>query len=140
MITKDFLYDFISAHRLAVLSTVAGNGQPQSAVVGIAVTPALEVIFETQDNTRKFINIAGNCRVSLVIGWDNETTLQYEGIATLVANDDTTSKELYYTAYPHGRQRAETWKGIVLMKVSPRWVRYSNFNEPQVINELSFPQ
>jgi hypothetical protein len=37
---------FIARSKLAVLSTIAKNGSPQSALVGIAVTRALEIIFD----------------------------------------------------------------------------------------------
>jgi general stress protein 26 len=81
-----------------------------------------------------------NPKVALVIGWDNETTVQYEGEAIVLGNDAEAEnlREIYYKAYPDGRVRAETWPGLVHIKVTPKWLRYSNFNEPVVIEEMSF--
>ncbi len=44
---KTALYSFMAGERYAVLSSVAEDGSPQSALIGIAVTEKLEVIFDT---------------------------------------------------------------------------------------------
>jgi len=53
MLTNDELYRFIAPHKLAVVSTVTADGRPQSALVGIAVTENLQLIFDTLRSTRK---------------------------------------------------------------------------------------
>jgi hypothetical protein len=42
----ELLYKFLSQHRSGVLSSTGPLGSPQSARVGIAVTPQLEIIFD----------------------------------------------------------------------------------------------
>ncbi len=42
---RSFLYGFMSSSRYGVVSSIAANGDPQSALVGIAVSPELEIIF-----------------------------------------------------------------------------------------------
>ena len=137
--TKDFLYQYIRQHTLAVVSTISGEKKPESALLGIAITEELEIIFDTVKTSRKYKNLVENPAAAIVIGWDNETTLQYEGTATAL-NDtgDEKYKEAYFAVFPDGRQRAETWPGLVHFKVSPKWIRYNNFNEPQIIEELHF--
>lgn len=137
---KDMVYQFIKRQPLGVVSTINVVRQPESALVGIAVSINLEIIFDTVKTSRKYHNILHNPYVSVVIGWDSETTVQYEGIAEVLGNDNKAEdiKQIYYTAYPEGRERAETWPGLVHIKVTPRWLRYSNFNEPPVIQELVF--
>ena len=136
---KDLLLNYIKKHTLATLSTISKEGKPEAALVGIAVTRNLEIIFDTVKTSRKYGNILQNPNVALVIGWDNETTIQYEGVAKeLSAADDEAYKEIYYQIFPEGRQRAESWPGLVHFIITPRWIRYSNFNEPQIIEELSF--
>jgi len=137
--TKDKVYDFMKQHKLAVLSTVSANHEPQSALVGIAVSANLEIVFDTLKTSRKYENLLQNPWVALVIGWDDETTVQYEGIATELAGpEDDRYREIYYEAYPDGRDRAINWAGLVHFKVTPKWLRYSNFNEPVVIKEETF--
>lgn len=137
---KELVYQFINQSKLAVVSSVNGSGKPESALVGIAVSTGLEIVFDTVKSSRKYHNILENPHVSVVIGWDNETTIQYEGEASLLGkdNDADNCRQIYYTAWPDGRERAETWPGLVHIKVTPRWIRYSNFNEPVIVEELRF--
>ncbi|MDB5154841.1 MAG: Pyridoxamine 5-phosphate oxidase [Mucilaginibacter sp.] len=137
---KDLVYQFIKQQPLGVIATTNKAQQPEAALVGIAVSVNLEIIFDTIKISRKYHNILQNPKVALVIGWDDETTIQYEGTAEVLGNDTVAEnlKEIYFRAFPDGRERAETWPGLVHIKVTPQWLRYSNFNEPQVIRELIF--
>lgn len=126
--TRAELLPFLQTHRLGVQSTVSPTGEPQAAVVGIGVTPELEIVFDTLDTTRKCRNLRADPRIALVIGWDEEITVQLQGIA-----DEPTGAErdrileAYFTAYPDGRDRL-AWKGITHFRVRPTWIRYSDFN------------
>ena len=133
---KKFLYDFMKTQALAVLTSVNEKSLPQAALIGIAVTPELEIVFDTVDTSRKYQNLIQNPAVALVVGWDNETSLQYEGIATLLASSDNFYRQLYFDTFKDARQRAET-KGIVHFKISAQWIRYSSFNEPMVTEEFT---
>lgn len=137
--TKDLVYRFINQQKLAVVSSVNLGNKPESAVVGIAVADNLEIIFDTLKKSRKYQNILNNPHVALVAGWDDEITIQYEGTAEILGTGDQADhlREIYFRAFPDGRERAG-WPGLVHIKVSPKWIRYSNFNEPQVIEELEF--
>jgi general stress protein 26 len=138
--TREFIYDFIKQHCLAVLSTLSDGNKPEAALIGIAVSENLEVIFDTVKTSRKYKNLVKNPEVALVIGWDNETTVQYEGVAAdLNCIGDEYYKEIYFGVYPDGRERAKTWPDIVHFKITPNWIRYSNFNEPVIIEEMNAP-
>ena len=138
-LTKQDLFDFISRHRLGVLSSIAGDGRPQSALVGIAVSSELEVIFDTVNSSRKYSNLTSNPAASFVIGWEGEVTMQYEGIAELLAGPDLERyREIYLLTWPDGRDRLSQ-TGIVHFIVRPTWIRYSDFNaRPPRIEELRF--
>jgi hypothetical protein len=66
-----------------------------------------------------------------VVGWDEEITVQLEGIA-----DEPTGAErdrildAYFAVYPECRDHL-AWTGITHFRVRPTWIRYSNFNAPQ---------
>jgi len=138
--TKTFIYDFIKQYRLAVVSTISKENKPEAALVGIAVSEDLEIVFDTVRTSRKYKNLLQNPFVAVVIGWSNETTVQYEGVATeLIGEEAAHFTEIYFEAYPDGRERAETWPHIVHYKITPTWIRYSNFNEPMVIEEMKEP-
>jgi hypothetical protein len=78
---KADIYQFMSKQKLGVLGTLSSGGSPQSALVGIAVTPELEIIFDTVKSSRKFQNRMSNSWCSFVVGWAGEVTVQYEGQA-----------------------------------------------------------
>ncbi|HLZ03781.1 MAG TPA: pyridoxamine 5'-phosphate oxidase family protein [Bradyrhizobium sp.] len=130
------LLPFLRAHRLAVVSTVRA-GAPQAAVVGIAATDTLDIIFDTLSTSRKYANIVADPRVALAIGWDAEQTVQIEGIADIPAGDELAAcKQAYFAVWPDGRER-ERWRDIAYVRVRPRWLRYSDFSQaPPRIQEL----
>jgi nitroimidazol reductase NimA-like FMN-containing flavoprotein (pyridoxamine 5'-phosphate oxidase superfamily) len=63
------IYEFMKNERLAVLATVA-------ALMGVAVTPQLEIVFDTVKSSRKCPNLKKNPRVALVVGCTTEVTVQ----------------------------------------------------------------
>lgn len=138
--TKDFLYNFIRQYKFGVLATVSPNNIPESAYVGIAVTPDLRIIFDTVSDSRKYKNLLLNPNISFVIGWNNEQTIQYEGTAKIPdTNDLNNLLQTYFIVFPDGKDRKENWKNIAYFCVEPKWIRYSNFNEvtPKV-EEIKF--
>jgi general stress protein 26 len=137
--TKEFIHSFIIGHPVGVMATVAAGDSPEAALMGFAVTPDLELIFDTANTTRKYANLMQNARTAVVIGWDNMTTVQYEGIAEELTGPGCEEwKEIYFKAFPDGRERAKTWPGIVYFKISPKWIRYSSFKESYVVEEMTF--
>jgi general stress protein 26 len=128
-------------YKLAVQASVAPTGAPQAAVVGFAVTDALKIIFDTAASSRKYRNLRDDPRVALVIGWEDETTVQIEGIADVPVGDELERlRACYFVAYPDGRERL-AWPDITHFRVRPTWVRYSDFtqNPPRIV-ELSAEQ
>jgi pyridoxine/pyridoxamine 5'-phosphate oxidase len=135
--TRIELLNFLRKHRLGVLSTVSPFGEPEAAVVGVAFTDQLEIIFDTLDSTRKCTNLRRNPRIAFVIGWDHEITVQYEGIADEPKGAELDRlKEAYFIPYPDGRER-QKWAGITYFRVRPTWARYSDFNAPLKIVEFT---
>ena len=136
--TKAELFAFLSGCKLGVLGSVSPEGVPQSALVGIAVTEELEIIFDTLDTSRKYRNLTQNCRASFVVGWEGEKTVQFEGEALLPEGEELDRyKKIYFGTWPDGPAR-ESWAGIAYFVVRPRWIRYSDFDErPPRIEELS---
>jgi hypothetical protein len=56
------VYEFMSIERLAVLSTVADSGQRLAALMGMAVKPQLEIIFDMVKSSRKYPNLKKSAR------------------------------------------------------------------------------
>ena len=132
------LYNFIHARKLAVISTTSPAGNPQSALVGVAVSPELSIVFDTVKSSRKYTNLKADPRISLVSGWDGEITVQYEGIAVVPEGEALhQAKSLYFQTWPDGVERQQ-WPGITWFLVTPRWIRYSDFASGR-IEESNFP-
>lgn len=122
------VFQFMKTERLAVLATVAENGGPEAALMGFAVTPDLEIIFDTVKTSRKYPNLKKNPRVAWVIGCTTETTVQYEGVAEELLGDALAKyKKTYFAAFPDGPAR-ESWPGITYFVVRPKWVRYCDYD------------
>jgi pyridoxine/pyridoxamine 5'-phosphate oxidase len=139
-LTRDEAIAFIRRHKYAVVSTLHASGAPQSAVVGIAVTPFCEIVLDTLSTSRKFANIARDRRVAVVVGWENEQTLQLEGVADAPEYGELDRiKQAYFEAWgEEGRQR-QGWPGIAYMRIRPLWLRFSDYNlNPPRAEELTF--
>jgi PPOX class probable F420-dependent enzyme len=130
------LIAFLRRHRLCVQASVSPAGAPQASVVGFGVSDDLEVVFDTLETSRKVPNLRRDPRIALVVGWDEEQTVQIEGIA-----DEPKGRELerlkavYFEAYPDGPER-QAWAGITYVRVRPTWVRYSDFRPGGGVDEI----
>jgi len=128
---------YLQRHTSGVLSTIGDDGRPQSAFVDLAVTPDLEIVFETLASSRKFHNIERDRHVALVIGWDGNKTAQIEGVADEVPEsrrDDLLA--LYRAACPRNA-RHEGWPGLTYVRVRPRWIRVSDYGWPWHVDEFT---
>jgi hypothetical protein len=75
--------------------------------------------------------------IAVVIGWDDEQTVQIEGIADEPTGDELARVQaVYFEAYPDGVER-QKWSGITYVRVRPHWMRYSDFRTPSRIIEWS---
>lgn len=139
MITKPELYTFLHERELCVVSTVAESGNPEAAVVNFTVTPALELIFYTLQTNRKCINLRRHPRLAAVIGWQDEQTAQYEGVAEEVFELRLAEcRKAYLERFPNSAGRV-AWPGVTFFRVRPAWVRYSSYCHPWKVEELTFP-
>lgn len=133
-------YDFIQARGFAVVSTVTSGGLPEAALVAIAASPKLDLVFDTVSTSRKYANLMLNPAVALVIGFADETTLQCEGIAELPEGEERERcREIYFERWPDGRDRL-SWPGIVHFRVKLRWLRLSDYNRASgQVREMELP-
>jgi pyridoxine/pyridoxamine 5'-phosphate oxidase len=131
------VFDIVRQKRLAVVSTVHDSGAPEAALVGFALTERNEVVFDSLGSSRKAVNVARRPAAALVIGWENDISVQIEGEARRPQGDDLAyAKATYYRAWPDGRAR-ENWPDIAYIVVKPRWVRYANYAGAPIIEEFA---
>ena len=132
------LYKFLMQCKLGVLATLGETNVPQSALVGIAVTEDLDIVFDTVKTSRKYPNLIARPACSFVIGWTGEETVQFEGIADELAGGELQRyQHTYFNVWPECRGHM-SWPGITYFVVRPRWIRYSNFDHiPPLIQEFT---
>ncbi len=141
--TKADLFKFMAGHKLGVLGSISLDGSPQSALVGIAVTPELEIIFDTVASSRKYGNLLANPVASFVVGLGDkstgEVTVQFEGEAFHPLGAELARyQQVYFAAWPECRDQL-SWPGIAYFVVRPKWIRYSDYDQqPPLIEEFRF--
>jgi general stress protein 26 len=130
--SPETILDFVRGRRLAVVATVAADGSPEAALMGIAVTSDNRIVFDTVKSSRKYTNLKSEKRTAIVVGWADEVTVQLEGVADEPTGDDLHyCKNAYFETYPDGRGR-ESWVDITYIAVRPTWMRYCDYNSDGV--------
>ncbi len=134
--TREELLSFLRRHRYAVQASTAADGAPQAAVIGIAISDQLELVFDTVGTSRKGQNLRRDPRIALVVGWDDEQTVQLEGLADEPSGEDLARlKAVYFARFPDGPDR-EQWPDISYFRVRPTWARYSDFRPNGTVAEV----
>jgi PPOX class probable F420-dependent enzyme len=118
---RDEFVEFVRSARLGVVATANTEGQPQAALVELAVTGVGEVVFDTKADARKVANIARNPRIALVIGWDDGVSVQVEGYAEVLSGADRQEYgRVYLEQFPESRVLLDEF---AVVRVEPRWLR-----------------
>ncbi|PIQ79631.1 hypothetical protein COV81_01505 [Candidatus Peregrinibacteria bacterium CG11_big_fil_rev_8_21_14_0_20_41_10] len=134
---------FLRQNPLTTISTISAISQkPQSALVAFCETENLELIFETYNFTRKNSNLKANANTSFVIGWDpiKHINVQYEGVASPIpAVDLPYYKAVFLTKNTPCTEEYINNPLAQLYKVSPIWLRYSDYTQtPAEVFEIDF--
>jgi general stress protein 26 len=135
------LIRFLQRQRYGVVASLAADGAPQSAVVGIATSATGEIVFDTLGTSRKAKNLRRDRRVSLVV-WEGERTVQIDGLADEPSGAERDRlREIYFAAFPDGRDRL-AWPDLTHFRIVPAWARSSDFAAPAGprIVELDFAE
>lgn len=129
------LLEFLRRPTYAVEASLNPRGGPQAAVIGVAVTDDLEIVFDTLGTTRKARNLRLDGRIALVL-WEGARTAQVEGVADEPHGAELARvKETYFAKFPDGRER-ESWPGLTYFRVRPTWIRFSDFGgDAPVVHE-----
>jgi hypothetical protein len=119
----------MARHRYGVVSSLSADDIPQSALVGIAVTSELEVVFDTVKSSRKYPNLIARPACSFVVGWDGEQTVQLEGTAFEPSGPALKRyQRRYFAVWPECRAHLQ-WPDIAYLVVRPRWIRHSDYGQ-----------
>lgn len=139
MDTKKQILEFMDEHPHMVISSLNNQGKPQSAVVGFGSNSDLQIIFGTSKKSRKARNITKNGSVSVVIGWDDLGTIQLEGAARPLIDDEIDKfTEVYFIKNPSARLYKDDPDEQYFL-ITPAWLRYTDVSKnPWAMTELQF--
>lgn len=134
LMTRARFVEFVRATRLGVVATVDPDGNPEAALVGLAVTDAAELVFDSPTDARKVRNIRNHPRVAVVIGVDDAVSVQVEGPAEILAEADRAAcGATYLSQFPGSRALDDAFS---LVRIRPRWLRcYDARTEPARVAE-----
>jgi hypothetical protein len=89
-------------------------------------------LLNTVSYSGKYRNLLKNPSIAYLIGWENEQTVQYEGLAKIPPHRElNTILPVYFSVFPDGKCRKENRENIAYSVVVPKWIRYFDFNPPQ---------
>jgi hypothetical protein len=128
---------FLSGHHLAALATCGPRKRLESSIVGYSMDGQLDLVFATFVDSQKALNIGKKGRVSLVVGWDRGSTLQYEGVAMRIAPQKVALiAERHYSQVPSAAKYVDI-QAQVLYRVSPSWIRLTDYHQdPWLCDEI----
>lgn len=137
--TKQDVFDFIKTNGLAVVATTDSHGSPQAAVVEYGELEDFTIIIDTLKSSRKYKNIQQNDKVAIVIGWDNDITVQIDAVAIELNGKRLDIAEEAYFKKNERARKWETRPEIAYFACKPTWLRYSDVSKsPWQIEEFSF--
>lgn len=136
---KQIVWDFIKKHSLCVLATTNSKGNPEAAVIEFSEREPFELIFDTFSMYRKYDNVQKNRNVAVVIGWDENITVQYEGVAIELTSKESKDCQKIHIAKLPDSAKFVSMAGVAYFKIVPKWIRYSDLTVfPWRIFELEF--
>jgi len=136
--TRAELLRAMRAERHATVASVSGAGTPQAALVGVVVSDAFEIFFDTLEVTRKAANLRARPQAALVLGSvdaDAQVTIQVEGVADEPRGTELERlKALYFERFVEGPGR-QSWPGLIYVRVRPTWLRFTDYtpNPPHLV-------
>lgn len=136
MTTRENILAFLANHKECVMATVDENGRPQAATVGFSETPQLGLTIGTSKGSRKYQNILRDPHVAVVVGFEGNTTVQYQGTARELNGEELLIRlKLHFQKIPDAQHFQED-PDQVYLAIDPTWVRYTDYSQLDSVEEL----
>lgn len=134
--TREELVILLRSQREWVQASIAEDGRPQAAVIGVAVADDLRLVFDTLASSRKSQNLRRDPRIALTM-WSGARTAQIEGTVREPRGTELEAlKQVYFATFKDGPDR-QSWEGITYFQVIPTWIRVTDFgSEPPDIQTM----
>lgn len=131
---KDAL-SFLKSHKVGVIATVSGHGQPHASMVHYVADNSFNVYFITPTQSRKFRAIEEQPKVAFTVAIpDIPQTLQIEGVAMDISLDEDAAKKkqeifevLNSNPWFYGPIAKLDPQEAVVVWIRPGWVRWADY-------------
>ena len=132
------IYEFLAQRSVMVLSTVAVDNVPESEMLDYVIEEDFSIYFCTSKEARKYENLTNNSdKVALVVGFYEELTLQYEGVAKLVKEKEIPELISKQLREKGRKSHKSSGRDFVYFKIMPRFLRMTDVSEsPWSVNEV----
>lgn len=139
-ITDDtqLLIDFVRRAGAGVIASNSGTGHPESAYVLLAADELGRLVLGTNAQSRKFVNVSSDPRVSLVLSEDGQRAVQLEGEVTVLDETRTPAAADVLSAQHPGATETNDPENLRILEVTVRWASYTDASQdPPVRRELT---
>jgi pyridoxine/pyridoxamine 5'-phosphate oxidase len=128
---------FVREEGRAVVATVTSAGEPEAALVDIAVDDEGAFFFTARNIARKLDNLRANPKAAMVIGTTSDVSLQLEGPAHVAEGEEKAYLvDAFMAQYPTSRAEHEDFEMVV---IRPNWVRhYDASTRPPTVAEVNW--
>ncbi len=127
---EEKILNFIRHHNLCVVATVNSEQKPDIALMEFLIDQNLEIIVGTKKEYQKYKNLKNNPHTAIEIGFYEDITIQYQGIAKEIP---TTNLESFQKNNVATRLKENKYLGIendlVYFKITPTYIRYTDVSQ-----------
>lgn len=128
---KQFLAEFDDC----VIATVNADGKPEAATVGFSHDEKMCIVVGTNGKTRKAVNLETNQSIALVVGFEGVRTLQFEGIAKQLSQQELSSRlEQHFKKIPSVRSFSKDSNQRYYL-ITPTWLRFTDYTKKPITFE-----
>ena len=138
-ITDDtrWLIEFVRYVRAGVIASNSGTGYPESAYVLLAADDGGRLVLGTNAQSRKFVNVSSDPRVSLVLVADGQHTVQLEGEVEVLDGTRVAAAAHVLSAQHPGATDTHDPENLRILGVTVRWASHTDASQdPPLHREL----
>lgn len=138
-ITDDarWLIEFVRRAGAGVIASNSGTGYPESAYVLLAADDRGRVILGTNAQSRKFVNVSSDPRVSLVLVEEGQHSVQLEGEVAVLDETRIPAAAQVLSAQHPGATQTNDPENLRILEVTVRWAAHTDASQgPPVQREL----
>ncbi|MEN9407438.1 MAG: hypothetical protein RLZZ455_654 [Candidatus Parcubacteria bacterium] len=133
------VYNYLTSHVLAVLSTIDPEEKPYAATMFYIVDKKLNFYFFSRTHTRKIDNVKRSKNVAItVIDQEHAITVQAQGIIEEILDEEDRTRLIGIMGEHTVQKASHLWPppiaklpegDLTILRVVPTWIRYGDYSK-----------